>query len=120
MKKVHLVALKENKEAILHKMQRLGVVEIRDIELDEEQDSIIINKMDIDAEQAELEAKIAKMDAAIKFLSTYSSEKKGLLEQKPIFTHQELMDMQKELEPAKKATQSAKELDDKLGRNSHP
>ncbi|NLT17044.1 MAG: hypothetical protein GXY11_05400, partial [Clostridiales bacterium] len=96
MKKVRMLALLEEKEDILKQLQRLGMVEIREIEPENMDDAGLV-PMQADATQAELEALISQMDAAIRFLSEYSEEKKGFLEQKPVFSYSELMEMQKEL-----------------------
>jgi len=114
MKKVHLLALLEDREAILQKLQRLSMVEIRDAEPADEDALNLLAPMNPDESQSRLEARLAEMDASIKFLSAYSTEKKGFLEQKPVFTYQELIEMQSELEPAEKISRSAKELENRL------
>jgi len=70
--------------------------------------------MQADVSQTELEMLIAKMDAVIKFLSEYSEEKKGFLEQKPVFSYAKLLEMQKEIEPAEAIVQDAKTLENRL------
>ncbi|MFZ5974611.1 MAG: V-type ATP synthase subunit I [Bacillota bacterium] len=114
MKKVHLLALLDEKEPILQKLQRLGMVEIRDIETEGAENAIGLSPMYADESQAKLEAKLSDMDASIKFLSEYSEEKKGFLEQKPVFTYAELMEMQSELEPAEGIIEEAKALENRL------
>jgi len=114
MKKVHLLALLEDREAILQKLQRLSMVEIRDAEPADEEALNLLVPMNPDESQSRLEARLAEMDASIRFLSAYSTEKKGFLEQKPVFTYQELIEMQSELEPAEKISKSAKELENRL------
>jgi V/A-type H+-transporting ATPase subunit I len=113
MKKVRMLALLEDKEDILKQLQRLGMMEIREIEPGNMDDDGLV-PMQADATQAELEALISQMDAAIRFLSEYSEEKKGFLEQKPVFSYSELMEMQKELEPAQAVVKEAKALENRL------
>lgn len=114
MKKVHLLALLEEKEAILQKLQRLGMVEIRDIGPESAENALGLTPMHAEESQEVLEAKLTEMDAAIKLMADYSEEKKGLFEQKPVFTYAELMEMQSELEPAKAIVKNAKELENRL------
>ncbi len=75
MQRMNLVAMKQNRKAILDRLQELGALEI-DVKL-EETDGIV--KEDTSGQKTDFEKQAASADRAIEILDKYAPEKKSLL-----------------------------------------
>ncbi len=75
MQRMNLVAMKQNRKAILERLQELGALEI-DVKL-EETDGIV--KEDTSGQKRDFEKQAALADHAIEILDQYAPEKKSLL-----------------------------------------
>ncbi len=75
MQRMNLVAMKQNRKAILEYLQELGVLEI-DVKLDE---NISVSHQDTSVPRSEFEKRAAAADQAIAILNKYEPEKTSLL-----------------------------------------
>ena len=74
MQRISICALKKDRKAILEKLQRLGVLEIRHV-IDEDDD---FRKMDTSGQRTEYEKAAASLDQAILLLDKYAPENKSM------------------------------------------
>ena len=75
MQRMNLVAMKQNRKAILDRLQELGALEI-DVKLEE---TTGIVKEDTSGQKTDFEKQAASADRAIEILDKYAPEKKSLL-----------------------------------------
>lgn len=86
MQRLNLVAMKQNRKAILKYLQEMGVLEI-DVTLD---DSIGVTRMDTSVQKADYEKQATVADQALEILSKYAPEKTSMLDSlagKPLVEH---------------------------------
>lgn len=81
MKKMTLLALKRDRGRIMRQMQKLGCVQV--IEHAGGEEALAPFAAGEDPHEGELEAEIARMDAAIARLAPLSQEKRGLFDPRP-------------------------------------
>ena len=74
MKKIHICALKNNRKQILEYLQRKG-----NVQTCKEADADLFHRMDTNAERTAFEKRAQTAQQALKLLSSYAPEKKGLL-----------------------------------------
>ena len=75
MQRISICALKENRKAILEKLQALGVMEIDTTVLQDED----LQKMDTSSSRQVFEKQAVMADHALEVLDTYAPEKKSML-----------------------------------------
>lgn len=88
MQRLNLVAMKQNRKAILKRLQEMGVLEI-DVKLDE---TFQVMHMDTSAKRSAYEKNAALADQALEILNKYAPEKTSLLSSlagKPLIEHSE-------------------------------
>lgn len=88
MQRLNLVAMKQNRKAILKRLQELGVLEI-DVQLDE---TFSVMRVDTSAQKSAYEKNAALADQALEILNKYAPEKTSLLSSlagKPLVEHSE-------------------------------
>lgn len=85
MKKLTLIGLEEEKNAILKAIQKLGSVEIQDIsELGQDElPSLETEPKSLQAKDDNIDEKLYKVKSAIDLLENYSQVKKGMFTPKP-------------------------------------
>lgn len=108
MKKVRLVGLLGEKDAMLKKLQRIGVVQLQEQEIDDELSLMGVCRGN-DEKALQLHAKLAELESCIKVLKPHSQTKQGLLSPKPGITPDSLM--QTEMSQADSAMDQCKRLE---------
>jgi len=95
MKKVTLIALKEDRERIIRLLQKLGVLEITDLkaQLDQEEWQGIVDRIWNEGDVEEIDGKLGKLQLAFDFLKRYAPPKKSLLEGKRKLSPEEYEEM---------------------------
>lgn len=91
MNKVSLIGLEAEKDQIIEKLMKLGVVEITNLEhiTAGQEWAELVEKDGDEAEVANLDADIARVEAAIGYLSLYDTRKKGLFEPKRTISYEQ-------------------------------
>ncbi|MDN5331302.1 MAG: V/A-type H+/Na+-transporting ATPase subunit [Tepidanaerobacteraceae bacterium] len=87
MKKMYFLGLKKDLDRILDALQRLGAVEIADIEEEEEGSARVTTEL------SELESKLTRLKFAIEFLKPYGKEPNPLFYGRPKFSLKKLREI---------------------------
>lgn len=88
MKRISICGLKQDRKAIMEKIQRKGVIEVQDFVAEDE----VFSKQTMPISNSEFERNIHDAEAAIEILNTYNLEKSGLLSS---FKGRDVIDVEK-------------------------
>jgi V/A-type H+-transporting ATPase subunit I len=100
VKKMSIIALRRNRDRLVELLQRLGKVEIiniREKTPKEEWESVFIPR-ETSKELMELQGKLADIQFALDFMARYSTSRKSIFAEKPLYREEEMEDLSRSQE----------------------